>query len=219
MVRRRLKSLVDCLPANGTEVGSDFVRQHLLQPKTKEVWRVAAVGPCHNVTSETARASRPAMAPGAAINQPGADRQVSFDVSHAVAGEWSNSLQPRVLALKELTPAPDSSKGIAVDDEHGGVQSHNITATRPCLFKERLVDSDIRRVRRNCFIGQLCVTSRREVAQEAAQSAERRNDGSIAFETHIDPPLREGLRSVRRAKKVSGDKARNLLPENRALVS
>src|SRR5215813_10713618 len=127
--------------------------------------RIAAIGPCHNVTAKAGRASWPSMTTRTAINQPRADREVGFDVPNAVSGKWSNSLQPRVLALKELTSAANRAKGIAPDDEHRRVKSHDVTATRSCLFSKRFVNPYIRRVGCNCLIGKLCVTDHRKADQ------------------------------------------------------
>jgi hypothetical protein len=83
--------------------------------------RVAAIGSCRNVTAKAGGASRPSVAARAAINEPGTNRQTRFDVAGAVTKEWSNSLQPCELALKELSSASNCAKGITLDDEHGGV--------------------------------------------------------------------------------------------------
>src|SRR5678815_2436749 len=100
------------------------------------MWRVAAIRPCYNVTSKAGGASWPSMAARATINQPGTDCQIRFNIPNTVSRKRSHSLRLRVLALKNLTSAPNCSKGIALDDEHRGVQSHHVTLTRSCLFSK-----------------------------------------------------------------------------------
>src|SRR5678815_67204 len=144
--------------------------------------RVAAIWPCHNVTSKAGCASWPSMATGAAINQSGTDCQIRFDVTHAVQGKRSNSLYPCVLPLKELTSAPNCSKGIPLDDEYRGVWSHHVTVTRSYLFDKRLVNSHTRRVGRNCLIRKLRITPWDEVGNRCdANKGDSRKAGSIGL--------------------------------------
>ena len=65
------------LRADRAQLGRDLVGQHLLQAEAEQVRRIAAVGPRRDVAAEAGRAARTAVAGGAAVGQPGADRQVA----------------------------------------------------------------------------------------------------------------------------------------------
>ena len=103
--------------ADGAQVGRDLVGEHLLQAEAEQVRRVAAVGPRDDVAAESRRAARPAVAAGAAVDQPGADGAFGLDVADAVVRARAEALRQRELALEELPAAPDRAGRIARDDE------------------------------------------------------------------------------------------------------
>src|ERR1035438_6057473 len=53
-----LLSLRDGQGSGVTQVGGDLVGQHLLEPQSKKMWRVAAIGMGRNVPARSRRASR-----------------------------------------------------------------------------------------------------------------------------------------------------------------
>ncbi len=62
------------LRADRAQVRGDLVGEHFLQAEAEQVRCVAAVGPRDHVAAEARRAARTAVAAGAAVDEPGADR-------------------------------------------------------------------------------------------------------------------------------------------------
>jgi hypothetical protein len=58
------------------------------------------------------------MTTSAAINQTGSNRQGRLDIACAITGKRTETLQPRVLSLEELTTTTNCTERIATDDEH-----------------------------------------------------------------------------------------------------
>jgi hypothetical protein len=71
-------------------------------------------------------------------------------------------LRDAELALKDLAPAPDSAKWIALDDEYGRFWRVHVTTPSTDLFFEALENSLIGCIGRLRLIRQLCAARARE---------------------------------------------------------
>src|SRR5262249_1489416 len=116
----------DGLTPNCAQVGGDLVRQHLLQPESEQMRRVAAIRSGRHVAAEAGRAARPAVAGGATIGQPGADGEVRFDITYRIPRERPLALTPQELSLEDLTAATNGAKRISRDNERRRVWRHPI---------------------------------------------------------------------------------------------
>src|SRR5258705_91532 len=76
-----------------------------------------------------------------------AEREDCVDVADAIVCEWSHTLTAKELALKQLSPATNSAKWIACDDERGRVGRHPIALSDADFLCERFGDTDVGDVR------------------------------------------------------------------------
>src|SRR5678816_4389985 len=106
---------IDGLLTNISQMASDFVGQHLLQSQPEEMRSIAAVRPGGDVAAYACGASRAPMAQRTTIRQTSANRIVGVKVAYPVSFIWALSLLASKLALEELAPATDRTKGIAAD--------------------------------------------------------------------------------------------------------
>ena len=184
---------IACGCANRPEIGGDLVGEHLLQPQAEQVWGVAAVGPRRDVAAEARGSARPAVACGAAVGKPGADRAVGIDIAEAVARDRSQALEPRELALKELPSAPDRAERIERDDVRRGIpvgaRSAFANLARVGRADQRSGDAFVRDVGRLVLVHQLPGHGARKTGHED-RSARRDRPCAGAFRTMELPMLR-----------------------------
>jgi hypothetical protein len=84
LLRGRVKRLVDRLLTNCTKIRRDLVSQHFLHTEAEQMWRVAAIGSGDNVATSSSSSTWPTVASGAAVNEAGPYREVSFDIARTI---------------------------------------------------------------------------------------------------------------------------------------
>jgi hypothetical protein len=128
------------------------------------------------------------VATGAAVNQTSTNCQTRFNVARAVPEEGADSLQSCVLALKELSPATNSTEGIAIDDEQRRIQCRQVSSTTSSLLSEGFVDSYSGGIGSDGLIGKLCVTGWGEPSDDAqAHHADNERENlCVQFRFHIE---------------------------------
>jgi hypothetical protein len=140
---------------NSSQVTCDLVGQHLLQSQAEQVWGVAAVGPCEDITTAAGRAARAPVTGGTAVGQPGDDRGIALDVAFAVVGPRTDSLRLGEFALEELPTAHDRTEWIARAQKTRRIRGEDVAATGTDLFLQGLVNAGADRVRRLCEVALL----------------------------------------------------------------
>src|SRR5207302_8875282 len=113
---------------------------------------IAAVRPRGDVAARACRATRAAVAAGTAIGKAGANSAYQIDIPGSVAIVRSLPVRPGELALKDLASAAHGAERIAIDDEQRRVRRHDVAAAWADLICQRLVDSRLRRIRRQIVI-------------------------------------------------------------------
>src|SRR5215467_1727499 len=74
---RRLRNRIR---SSCTEVRSNLIRQHLLETKAEQVWRIPAVRPGRDVPTGASSSARATVASSAAIGESSPDRKIRVDV-------------------------------------------------------------------------------------------------------------------------------------------
>src|SRR5215510_3125687 len=135
--------LCDRVGTNRTKFSSHFIGQHFFKAETKQMWRVAAVGPRHHVAAEPRRTARPPMTSGAAVGETGANSQSSFNRSVAVTSDRSLTLFTRKFPLKDLAAPTKGAERIPRNDVQGRIRRVDIASADTNLVSVCFVDSQV----------------------------------------------------------------------------
>jgi hypothetical protein len=87
------------------------------------------------------------MTTGTTVAETCAEREGCIDIADAIVCEWSYTLTAKELALKQLSPATNSAKWIACNDERGRVGRHQIALSGADFLCERFGYTDVGDVR------------------------------------------------------------------------
>ena len=146
----RVTGLLDRAVTDRAQLDRHLVGEHLLEPEPEEVRRIPAVGARHHVATEAGRAARAPVTARAAVDEPGSERARLADVAIAVRVDpRPEALADAELALEELATAADGTRGVALDQIHGGAVGELVTVPLPDLFPERLAHVTTRHRRKS----------------------------------------------------------------------
>jgi len=102
--------------ADRAQLAGDFVGEHLAQAGAEQVRGVAAVRSRDDVTAETGRTARAAVAGRTAVAEAGAERGIRHDVAAGVEIDaGADALLLGELALEQLASAAHGARRIARD--------------------------------------------------------------------------------------------------------
>jgi len=116
---------------------------------------IAAVGSGRDVATCASGTSRTAVAKRTAVGQSSANGTIGVQITDAIDFVCSLPLEPRELALEELTSAADRAKGIALDDENGRILGVRVAPSSSDFILQRLGDPDFGSIRSLCLVGEL----------------------------------------------------------------
>ena len=133
---------------------------------------IAAVRPRGNVTAKTCRAPRTTVAARTSIGESGTKGCILLNVASSVGTDtWSLALGCGELTLKELTPAPNRSSRITLNEINRRTRNKRLALTSIDLLLQRFGDGAARDMRKGLsFVHELSVNKVcREEEYPAAQ--------------------------------------------------
>src|SRR5262249_17469207 len=102
---------------------------------------IAAVRSGYDIAAHAGRPAGTPMTQGAAIREARAQCEVGIDVADPITFVRSLPFHVRELALIKLPPSSDRTERVMADHAHRRARGVHITASRPDLICQRLVDS------------------------------------------------------------------------------
>src|SRR6185436_8247607 len=172
--------------------GGDLIGQHFLETEAEQVRSVPAVRPGHDVAATAGGAFRAAVAGGARVGQPRANRQVRLDVPGAVETQRTLPLPAGELALEELPAPAYGSERIPAQDVTRAAGGHVVPPAGADFLEKGLGDARPVRVRSLRLINALS-EGRARPSQAARHHRSRQPDPPPASLTHCWTSLKPHL--------------------------